>query len=67
MIPNENTAGRRDARRALAESRTARARTARMIEESRDQLSRLAQRSPDDHFTDKLRSIMQGRSNERRD
>lgn len=61
MIPDENTSGRREARKALAESRTASARAARMIEESRDQLSRLAQRSPDDHFTEKIRSIMQGR------
>lgn len=66
MIPDENTSGRREARRALAESRTAGARADRLIEELTSWREQVAERRQQNHFTQKLRAIMSGES-ERRD
>lgn len=60
MVPDDNTSGRRDARRALAESRTASARADRLIEELAGWRVRVATRREENHFTQKLRAIMQG-------
>lgn len=65
MIPDENTSGRREARKALAESRTASARADRLIEELAGWRTRVATRREENHFTQKLRAIMQGEDENR--
>lgn len=59
-IPDENTSGLRDARKALAESRRSNKRADTLIAETREQLDKVRQSREDNHFADKFRAIIKG-------
>lgn len=56
----ERTAGRSEARKAAAEGRSASARIGRLAEDARATIDEMRTRRIDNHFADKMRSIIQG-------
>jgi hypothetical protein len=56
----EKTAGRSEARKAAIEARSASARIGRMADDARSTIDEMRARRVDNHFADKMRSIIQG-------
>lgn len=59
-IPDENTSGVAEARKALAESRRSSVRADTLIADTRRALDRVRATREDNHFADKFRAIIRG-------
>jgi hypothetical protein len=59
-VPEESTAGKSEALRALRESRLARRRTRAVVEQVSRQLQRSAELRERNHFTDGVQEMLRG-------
>lgn len=58
-VPDE-TAGRREAREALQESRLGRRRTQRVVEQAAEHIARLAEIGEENHFVNAIQKMLGG-------
>jgi hypothetical protein len=60
MIPDNDTAGKSEARRALQESREATARTDTLIADMRSALTIVREHAEPDYYVERFRAIIRG-------